>query len=81
MAELDAPQSGRRHEGSVPLNCVRCNDTGLIEYTGGKHITYGNSLEPAGHVVEASPENPIYVSCRCKREKKPVPVTEGKVYT
>lgn len=60
--------------------CVRCNDTGLQEFTGGKHYTYGNSLEPAGHMVEATPENPIYKLCGCKKAEKAKPV-EGKVYS
>jgi hypothetical protein len=61
------------------MNCIRCNDKGIIEYTGGKHHRYGNSLDWAGELVEATPDDPIYKQCGCK--PKPVAKSEGKVYT
>jgi hypothetical protein len=62
------------------MNCIRCNDKGIIEYTGGKHHRYGNSLDWAGELVEATPDDPIYKQCGCR--PKPVEKSvSGKVYT
>lgn len=47
------------------MTCPRCNDTGLIEFTGGTHWTYGNHADPSRQ-VEATPEKPIYKRCSCR---------------
>ena len=47
----------------------RNKDTGLIEYTGGTHQTYGNTLTGSSE-REATPENPIYKQCSCRKERR-----------
>lgn len=49
----------------VPVTCLRCHDTALIEYTGGTHRSYGNTLTGSRELV-ATPENPVYKRCHCR---------------
>lgn len=42
-----------------PVRCIRCRDTGVIEYTGGTITTH------RGLHVEASPDRPVYRRCTC----------------
>lgn len=55
------------------MTCFRCNDLGLIEYTGGTHKS---EHWMRGQLVvlelEATPEKPVFKRCSC-RDAKPVP--------
>lgn len=51
------------------MNCQRCKDTGLVEFTGGLHWVYGNTVTEARQ-IEATPEAPIYKRCKC-RDSRP----------
>lgn len=45
----------------TPTPCVRCDDTGWIEYTGGLIPTQRG-------MTRATPEKPIYKRCPCKKQ-------------
>jgi hypothetical protein len=60
------------------MTCPRCDDTGLIEYTGGSHTLYGNTLTTP-RIVEATPEKPIYKPCDCRYEKRE-PISEPRSF-
>lgn len=47
-----------------PVRCVRCGDSGVIEYTGGQVVTH------RGLRVEASPDRPVYRRCSCLEDPK-----------
>lgn len=51
----------------VPPRCVRCQDTHLIEMTGGTYTT------PNGHTITATPEQPIYRQCECRNRTHKTP--------
>ena len=57
----------------APPECVRCNDTGLVEYTGGEHLV-GNAR------VTATPERPIYVQCKCVFQRPTAAQPNGRRY-
>lgn len=65
------------------MTCVRCDDTGWIEFTAGTYMTYGNSL--GGPVtVEASERHPVLKRCSCAaaRPEKPKPAeVVGREYS
>ena len=55
------------------VKCVRCQDTGLIEFTGGTHQS-GHWLrgELVVTEIEATPERPVYKRCGCAPVLTPV---------
>lgn len=61
------------------MTCPRCNDTGLIEYTGGTHWTYGDTVT-GSHRVEATPEKPIYKRCPCRKDAPKPEAPAGRSY-
>ena len=61
------------------MSCVRCDDTGWIEFTGGEHLTQGNGYDVPRR-VEATPEKPLLKRCPCVYRKKSEPVREAAVY-
>lgn len=76
MAELDARIGGRE----IPMNCVRCDGTGLIEYTSGRFPTgYYLRGELVVEEREASEDRPIYRRCSC-RDERPRVAPEPRVY-
>ena len=46
---------------AVPPRCTRCNDTHMIEMIGGEYQT------PRGLTITATPEEPVYRPCECRR--------------
>ncbi len=59
------------HDVTKPFQCIRCQDTHLIEYIGGDHHVQGAGL------ITATPERPVYVQCRCVWERaKPEVIRE-----
>ena len=48
------------------VRCVRCRDSGVIEFTGGTVTSY------RGLRVEASPERPVYRRCGCMDKSVPL---------
>lgn len=56
------------------MKCVRCNDTGLVEYTSG---TFTSGHWERGELytteVEATLERPVYRRCGCAPVLTPMP--------
>ena len=48
-----------------PVACVRCRDTGLIEFVGGEHLTLAADGRLGSRKVTATPDKPIYKRCGC----------------
>ena len=62
------------------MKCVRCDGSGLIELTGGKHqSSYWMKGELVTVTVEATDEKPVYKPCGCRVEK-PKPERESAAY-
>lgn len=51
-----------------PVRCVRCRDTGLIEYQAGEFVTVGVP-GIGGTKITATPDRPVYRQCGCRAEK------------
>lgn len=56
-----------------PVRCIRCKDTGLIEYVGGEHLTLAADGRLGSRKVTATPEKPIYKRCACLDERPAAP--------
>jgi hypothetical protein len=55
------------------MTCVRCDGTGLVEFTGGTHeLIFWMRGNPVTRQVEATPDRPVYKRCGCV---KATPVT------
>ena len=49
-----------------PVRCLRCRDTGLVEYTGGTHVTLGAEPRRQGQKITATEQHPVYKQCGCQ---------------
>lgn len=56
----------------LPADCVRCGDTGVIEQIGGDY-EIGGTGRTRSVWVTATPEQPIYVGCDCRRLRRTQP--------
>ena len=63
------------------MKCVRCNGSGLIEFTGGTHrSSYWMKAELVQAEVEATEEHPVYKPCPCRDQKPTKPSRESAAY-
>lgn len=61
-----------------PVKCIRCQDRGVIEHTGGEHRSIGSTLNNWwGQLIEVTEENPAYVRCGCQDKPQKAEATKG----